>query len=335
MYPLDALSMIELKRQDLERKLTKKGSFVVLEGYFTRYIKSQLSRGVNFVIVMTGRTRSGKSFSSLRMCEKIDPNFTIDNVVFSAREFMDLLKSGKLKEGSIILWDEVGTGKSMSSREWYSILNKSINYVLQTWGYKSIGLIMTVPDFSFIDSQTRKLCNAHIQTMKLARKRGIVKAKVHFLSPMKDDVKRVKPRYTIDDNKMVTEYMEIKKPSTKLVNLYDKKKRAFTEELNADIIAELETLDKKGKEHQMKLVSDEDLLEEGWEKLKGKITMTDTGKRNISIYLIRKVLKVTVERAKFVKEKLLQRSEIENYPEYSTISDLQPKKIDFRKSLSL
>ena len=58
----------------------------------------------NNLISVVGKTGSGKTYSALSICEimsKIDKvPFTIEHVVFSLRELMDLINSGKLKRGS-------------------------------------------------------------------------------------------------------------------------------------------------------------------------------------------------------------------------------------------
>jgi len=255
---------------------------------------------------------SGKSFTALRLCMEIDKNFTIDNVVFSTREFMELLHSGKLKPGSMILWDEAGVG--IATRDWYSMLNKSLNYVLQTWGHQSIGLILTVPDFSMVDSQTRKLVNMHFKTMKLVRSRNITRLKPYFLTPMeKSETKRVRPRYDIGGKKLDIEYIEVKKPPTIMVNQYLKKKEAFTTRLNDSVLFDIKQVEGAKQQELNKTISDEDLLSKAWELLKNEVFVKN-GKRRINVYIIKKRLKVTMSRATYIQDKLLEKATNDNYP---------------------
>lgn len=292
-----------------------------MENRYFAHVRQKLNKGKNWVCIVTGRTRSGKSYSSLRICEVIDQNFNIDNVVFSAKEFMALIKSGKLKSGSMILWDEAGVG--IATREWYSVLNKSVNLIFQTWGYRNIGLLLTVPHISFVDSQTRKLCHAHIQTIKLSTKRKVVKAKIHNLAPLgADDIKRVRPRYDMGGRILDVEYFEIKKPSAQLVHAYEKKKHEFSEKLSTSVQLELQTNEDRQKEDNIKLVSDEELLAQAWDKLKDNIILVN-GKRKLGIYQIRKTLNITVERAKFVQQNIILKSEQVNYPKYEATTETQ------------
>lgn len=255
---------------------------------------------------------SGKSFSAMRIALEIDPNFTEENVVFSAQEFMELLHSGKLKAGSMIIWDEAGVG--IATRDWYSILNKSINYVLQTWGHQSIGLLLTVPDFSFVDSQTRKLCNMYFKTIKLNRQRGFSTMKVYHLTPMdKAEMKRVRPRYTIAGKKLDIEFIHVKKPPAWLVNRYLAKKEAFTSKLNREVLFDIQQLEKSKEKESIKTISDEDMLAKAWNLLKDEIKIKN-GKRTVNLYAIKRKLGITISRSNYVKDKLLERADIENYP---------------------
>ena len=312
----DALLSVTIEDKT-KSKLVKidEGKYRV-QGVFPYVIRRSLLRGENFVGIITGKTRSGKSFTALRIAMEIDPNFTIDNVVFSAQEFMELLHSGKLKQGSIIIWDEAGVG--IATRDWYSILNKSINYVLQTWGHQSIGLLLTVPDFSFVDSQTRRLCNIYFKTLKLIRSRNVARLKAYYLSPMEtSDTKKVRPRYTIGGKKLDIEYMEVQKPPTKLVNKYLKKKEEFTMKLNRDVLFDIQQLEKTKQKDLMKTITDEELLKKAWELLKGDIQVK-SGKRRLNLYIIRKKLGITSARATHMQERLLEKARKEDYPSLET-----------------
>jgi hypothetical protein len=307
-------ALFDIKIDDkIESKLLeiRDGKYVV-KGIMPYVIRRSLNRGENFVGIVTGKTRSGKSFSGVRICMEIDPNFSMDNVVFSAKEFMELLHSGKLKRGSMVMWDEAGVG--IATREWYSILNKSINYVLQTWGHQNIGLILTVPDFSFIDSQTRRLINMHFKTIKLVRSRNVAVMKVYHLSPMESaEPKKVRPRYTICGKKLDIEYVEVKKPNAKVINAYLRKKEAFTAKLNEEVLFDIQQFEKAKQNEQVKIVSDEEMLERAWNLLKDDIVIK-AGKRKISAYIVKKKLGITISRAMYVQIKLLEKAEKEQYP---------------------
>jgi len=47
----------------------------------------------------------------IKKCELIDRDFSVDNIVNNNKELISLINSGKLKRGSIILYDELRGAK--------------------------------------------------------------------------------------------------------------------------------------------------------------------------------------------------------------------------------
>ena len=68
----------------------------------TGYIKQRIKRNKNFLACITGPTGSGKTYSALRLAERLDSEFDASRIVFTPQEFIDLLNSGTLKKGSVI-----------------------------------------------------------------------------------------------------------------------------------------------------------------------------------------------------------------------------------------
>ena len=62
-----------------------------------------------------GETGSGKSLSSIRLAERVDPNFNVDRIVFTVQDFLALVNSG-LPPGSVIVFDDAGLG--INARLW-------------------------------------------------------------------------------------------------------------------------------------------------------------------------------------------------------------------------
>ena len=116
----------------------------------------------NFILLIVGPTGSGKSYSAMELARDMDPGFTVDRVVFNPEDFIRVTKQG-LAPGSVIMWDEVGVG--LSSREWYSIQNKMIAYVLETFRRDRLILIMTTPNIVFIDKKVRALIHGFAETI--------------------------------------------------------------------------------------------------------------------------------------------------------------------------
>lgn len=160
--------------------------------------------------------------------------FSVKHAVFSVSEFMDLLNSGNLKRGDIIIFDEAGVG--VASREWYSARNKAINYVLQTFRHLNLGVIFTTPDFSFVDAQTRKLFHSYIETQKINKRRKTVRVKWFELqnNPRMGKLYYKYPR-VMGSGYHKIDRVHINKPSAGLIRAYEKKRKIFSKNLRDEI----------------------------------------------------------------------------------------------------
>lgn len=121
----------------------------------------------NFIAICTGETGSGKSYAMLSLCNKLDENFTIDNVVFSYGEFIELVRKQELEKGAFILWDEAGAG--ISSREALTKSNRETTKVVQTFRSLNYGFVLTVPTMGMVDKQIRQLAHYILKTRKIDR----------------------------------------------------------------------------------------------------------------------------------------------------------------------
>lgn len=201
----------------------------------------------NALIIVCGETGSGKSYVALRIAEIFNPRFSIRYVVFSAEEFMELINSGKLKKGSVIIWDEAGVG--IPAKEWYSISNKMINYVLQVFRKENLIVIFTTPSFTFIDAATRRLFHAYIETRRIDYKRKqavVVWMKVQYNPRFgKDYFKH--HRATNSEGIEVVKKLRFNLPSQKLMDEYENKKIYFAKKLYSETEQELKDI-REGKE---------------------------------------------------------------------------------------
>lgn len=158
----------------------------------------------NYVLFISGRPQRGKSRAALKIGYTIDPDFTIEKnvAVIDPKWFMEVLNSGKLKRGSVIVFDDCGVG--LDNRLFHSFMNRALVYIMQTMGHEGLLLILTTPDFSFVDTKVRKLTYGHLMTKKYYPNYGYVKAKFEELSwnsrEQKFYGKRVKMKI---DNKIV------------------------------------------------------------------------------------------------------------------------------------
>jgi hypothetical protein len=123
-----------------------------------------LHQNLNVLVVIVGQTGAGKSWSGIGLAGRIDPTFyenIKDRVVFTVKQFKELLSSEKLKKGNAIVFDEIGI--SYGARHWQSYQNITMGEILQTMRYKNLCLIMTVPSLDFVDITARRLLHFYIE----------------------------------------------------------------------------------------------------------------------------------------------------------------------------
>lgn len=207
-----------------------------------RYIHRRIHNNKNFLATITGPTGSGKSWTALSLGELIDPNFSVDRIIFKGKELMKLINDGNLTPGSVIVWDEAGI--DLSNRNWQSVTNKMLNALLQTFRHKNFILFFTVPYHDFIDSSTRKLFHADFETQKINKNQGKVIIKPKLLQYNSNMGKWYRKYLKIIDNGATVKIRRwaVPRPSQKLIDEYEQRKNLFTKDLNQDIHFELDKL---------------------------------------------------------------------------------------------
>lgn len=65
------------------------------------------------VIILFGDVGTGKSTLATQLCKYLDPEFNVDNIVFSTKDFLNACNT--FKNGSAILWDEAIMGAMSES----------------------------------------------------------------------------------------------------------------------------------------------------------------------------------------------------------------------------
>ena len=204
----------------------------------------------NFLCVVYGPTGSGKSYSCLKLCELLDPHFNVDNVVFDAKQFIQLVNSGKLKAGSAILFEELGV--AANSRNWYKEENMILSFITQVFRTKNYIVFYTVPRLEFVDMQIAKLVHAHIEALKVDRKqkRNVVK----IFDPVHYDSKKNKwyrnfPSFVRDGKSYKANRYVLKKVNKQIAKKYEVKRDVYLNKITQDAQTyfekEKEQIDKK------------------------------------------------------------------------------------------
>jgi len=132
----------------------------------------------NFLGVITGKHRVGKSTDSLVFSSILDRTFwdnMEERVVYFPEQFMKALRNLAKQRiiGGAIVWDEAGVG--IPARSWYDISNKSINFVTQVMGYLRPIIFFVTQDMTYIDSQPRKLFHSFYECYRGSKDRNTIK----------------------------------------------------------------------------------------------------------------------------------------------------------------
>lgn len=241
----------------------------------------------NWMAIVCGRTGSGKSYFALKLGELLDPEFNINRICFSIREFMKLINSENLKTGSVVLFDEAGVG--IGARDWFTIQNKMFMNVLETFRYRNYIIIFTTPNLGFIDIKARTLFHTYFETLSINRKEGTVRCKLHNIQT---NPKSGKSYFKYPKTQLTSlRVMKVGKPSRKLINAYEKKKKVFGKKLYTDVEALLNKIENKEK----KKMSNEDYI---------KIIKKKFGNKIPTVPQIRAVTGTSLHKASMIRELL-------------------------------
>jgi len=205
----------------------------------------RIERNKNVILIINGPTGSGKTFAGLRIAcdiaERLNTNFTIkDNVSF---KFSKLLRKTMLpineKPGTCFLFEEIGAiGGGASSREWQSKANRFFNSFMQTTRYRQQILILTCPQFSYLEKGTRQLVHAQLEMIAInpQNKISIAKPYVLQINSTSGKIYFKYLRFRYHDLRHKLKRLEFKLPPDDIVKDYDIMKREFTTQLNHEIL---------------------------------------------------------------------------------------------------
>lgn len=135
--------------------MSQKFKYSVQGGWFTKRIMGRVHTQNNCLLIVVGETGTGKSALALSLAQHWDPFFNEDRIAFTAKEFLDLLPI--IPSKGWIVWDEVGV--YLSHRKWQSEANIQIMQVLQSFRYKLINVIFTLPSAVYMDIVARTMCH--------------------------------------------------------------------------------------------------------------------------------------------------------------------------------
>ena len=225
------------------------------ERAWVTYIKAKVTeQNQSFPTLVVGQTGSGKSWSTLKLCEELEPDFQFEgNWFFRALEFYQAFNKyykdkENAKKGKIWVLDEAGV--DFSSDDWQSKTNKIFAKVFSTARFRNYIFFGTVPFTDFISKKIRKLMQYRMTAnyvQKFGKKeRGIIVPRCLQWSDNKEDfyyhklVKILPNGETTDINRML-----LAKPCKRLRDEYENLREAFSDSLDAELLGELESISGK------------------------------------------------------------------------------------------
>lgn len=135
--------------------MSQKYKYNVSGGWLTRICMGRVHTENNVLMIIAGETGQGKSAMACSLAQHFDPFFNAKRIAFTAREFLDLLP--QIPHKGWVVWDEVGV--YLSHRKWQSEANIQIMQVLQSFRYKLINVIFTLPSATYMDIVARTMCH--------------------------------------------------------------------------------------------------------------------------------------------------------------------------------
>jgi hypothetical protein len=189
----------------------------------------------NWMGAVVGETGSGKSWAALRLCEAVDPDFSIDQVAFNVVEFLRLVNDDSLGRGSMILFEEASV--ELSAHDWQSTENQFMRNVLDTWRHQNRGAVFTLPTFGGLDKGARGRMSALIQMWRKRAEQGYTLAKYKRLQQDSDSGQIYRKYPTIDGQEH--RLLKFTAPSPDLIEAYEQRKAQYTDDLNQQLLEEL------------------------------------------------------------------------------------------------
>lgn len=129
------------------------------KGYLTKMIPNLdivkemlVKHDMDFMMVITGRERIGKSTLALQIAKYVDPDFTSKQVVFDIPQLYEQVY--KLKKGQVVIIDEGAT--AFFARDAMSSDVRDGVKLLTVMGERNLLVLLCVPSFFIVDKYIRE-----------------------------------------------------------------------------------------------------------------------------------------------------------------------------------
>ena len=202
----------------------------------------------NYAIAITGKVQMRKSTTAIKLAYEIQPDFDIEKqmAIISPKNFLKVLHLEDLKRGDVIVLDEFGIG--MNHRQWFTFLNRAINYIMMTHGSRGIILIVTVPYMDYVDSDSQKLFDMIIEVKKKndqERYATVVVKELQYNQTIKKMYQKLpRGRYPGGIVKRI-DAIRIYYPPEDILDLYFKKSEEGKKILREELMAQSEQIERQ------------------------------------------------------------------------------------------
>lgn len=227
-----------------------------------RYIGNRIgSEGKkNFLCFVTGQTGNGKSYCALSMAEIYSKLYKIDfnpeyHIISSLEELLILITepeaTRKIKFGSVIVFDEPQV--EGNARNWQSDINQALSQLISTFRNQRLVVFFVCPYKEMVDKQSRILFHGEFRVEGYDLKTKLTLVKPRFLEwnnkSQQFYYKRLIVQYKEQGKQVMTtsklHRWHIPLASKEIIDVYEDKKKKFTDELNKKLLHDIQMQKKK------------------------------------------------------------------------------------------
>jgi len=198
-------------------------------------------QNANFIFM--GGVGAGKTWAAIFWGYVLDPDFSMERVVFTIQDFLKLLdegdSKGKLGKGSVVIFDEIaGSEEGADARSFMSKSNKTFSFLVTTFRVRGLIVFYTAPMLSQIDANVRKvgikgIAKFYEKNIDYVTKKNVAEFQWVYTDSESGTSYKPKPQISLSKDGWQTAKIigiGIPRPPLKLIHQYEKKKAAFLAE---------------------------------------------------------------------------------------------------------
>ena len=223
-------------REDKKPKLSLAQESFDIFGYLH---ETALYGNANWDFFCSGHRGKGKSSAMLGISMLIDPEFNLDRIVFGMEDWVELLNSGDLHKGNVVMWEEFGSTFSASSRRFMNQENLAITDIFQV--FRTDGLIefLTLPVASWGDLRVRQIVQGFMSPLRKKKIKREFEGKMYneyyiecairfwVFNPFVEEIMKKIPR--ADNSRIIA--IDVPHPPQKMWERYEVKREEFKKEV--------------------------------------------------------------------------------------------------------